>query len=156
MTSGRAQPATPEQIAMYGHIAAMIRAKLKDKGWSIGDLNQAMGYERANTGIYTHVNGKGAPGPKVRERLAKVLGVHEDELRARPVPSAAMSERRALAVVDAGRPIVRQQGDVLSFTVNHLGMARIKVDATLPLDKATPLFRMLLDAGLVFGEAIDE
>lgn len=56
-------------------------------------------------------------------------------------PAAVASQRRVV--------------EVLAFTANNAGEARIRLDVTLPMAAATPLLRMLLDAGLVFspGEA---
>jgi hypothetical protein len=38
---------------------------------------------------------------------------------------------------------------VLQFAVQSDGNARIRLDCVLPFEKATPLLRTLLDAGLV-------
>lgn len=74
-----------------------------------------------------------------------------------PVRAAA---GRALAVVahqrpgpGPGRPANGGGGDVFSFRVAANGMARITLDVELELTRATPLFRMLMDAGLVLGPA---
>ena len=68
-----------------------------------------------------------------------------------PPPSQAV----ALAPA-APRPITTRVGDILSFAVTATGEARIKLDIVLPLANATPLLRMLLDAGVVFtGETVE-
>jgi len=156
---GRSAPQTPEQIAQFGHIAAALRAVATKHGWSTPDVAQRLGFDRSYAPVWVWMAGKGAPGPKAREKISKVLGIPADDLKKRELEFATVKQptSRAVAVIDAPRPVARVPGgDVLSFTVDRTGMARIKVDATLPLDKATPLFRMLLDAGLVFGETIDE
>jgi hypothetical protein len=71
---------------------------------------------------------------------------------ARKPGDPAPAPSQAVAVIPATKLAPARVGDVLSFVVSGDGMARIKLDATLPLATATPLFRMLLDAGIVFGE----
>ena len=146
MVAAPAAPPTPAQVARYGHIAARLRAFLAEKSWSIGDLNQAMGIKRANTAIYGYVNCRGAPGPKVAAKLAKLMGCPESELRARdgkgPPPGQDVT-------VLPAKPLPPRPLDVLQFAVQSDGNARIRLDCVLPFDKATPLLRTLLDAGLV-------
>jgi hypothetical protein len=53
-----------------------------------------------------------------------------------------------------GKQVLRAAGlagDVLGFSVGTDGMARLRLDVTLPLDQAAPLLRVLLDAGVVLG-----
>jgi hypothetical protein len=41
--------------------------------------------------------------------------------------------------------------DVLMFNVSPDGEARLRLDVTLPIDKAMPLVRLLFDAGVVIN-----
>lgn len=150
------RPATPEQIAMFGHITARLRGFMAERKWQVADLNQALGRDRANTGVYNYLNCKGAPAPETRVKLAKLTGIPEADLMMRPRPGdGAASER--LPVVEDRTPAARVAparalgGDVLGFNVAADGTARLRLDVTLPLATATPLLRMLLDAGIVFG-----
>jgi transcriptional regulator with XRE-family HTH domain len=143
----KAVPATPEQILMYGHISIALRNFLDKKGWKAGDLNQAIGLQRSNTGIYGIINGKFAPDRKLRRNLAKATGIPEEQLTARKLDEQPKSS----SIVTAKRPYnITQKNDVLSFVVGNDGMATIKLSAVLPVDTAMPLLRMLLDAGVVF------
>ena len=64
-----AKPATPEQIAQNGHIAATIRAVMKQRGWKMPDLNEALGKPRGDAGIFQWVSrNRGAVA--ARPRLA--------------------------------------------------------------------------------------
>jgi hypothetical protein len=153
MTTGRPIPATPDQIVRFGHIAAAMRKAMDAKRWTIGDLNQACGQQRGNTGVYAFLNSKAAPGAKVRARLSKVLGLPESALLARdgsrPVeagPALQIEGPRATPQRAPAPP-------VLQFLVDGDGMARIKLDVSLATDKAVPLLRLLLDAGMIVGGA---
>jgi hypothetical protein len=145
----RAGPATAEQIAVYGHVAATLRAALKEKGMVPGDLNEAIGKERGYSAAHVWLAGKGAPGPDNAKKRAKLFGVTAADLMRRKTPAAPLRE---VVRVAGAPPVPRPAGDVLSFSVDRAGIARIRVDATLTLEKAKPLLRMLLDAGVVFGE----
>jgi hypothetical protein len=147
------QQTTPEQIAMFGHIASRLRGFLAERKWKVADLNAALGRKRGDANAFSWVNGKGAPGDEMRATLAKLTGISEADLRMRPRPDGAARERLPAAVdrtprVAPARPL---GGDVLGFVVSPDGMARLRLDVTLPLAVATPLLRMLLDAGVVFA-----
>ena len=155
MTGTRSGPATPEQIARYGHIASAIRAFLKVKGWNPPDLSEALGWGRHSTATYHWLNSKGAPGPDLRPALAKLIGVPDVQVAARSgQPRLALEAPDKLA-----RPSVKLEaasvkprpGEALAFTVQADGQARIRLDVTLPLALATPLLRMIMDAGVVFA-----
>lgn len=153
MIPGGGKPATPIQVAMFGHIAAAMRQALAAKGWKPADLNRAIGRPRGAPHVYGYINGKGAPRADARKLIAKALGIPETALMARKPGQPAPVPSQAVALIPATKLAPARVGDVLSFVVSGDGMARIKLDATLPLATATPLFRMLLDAGIVFGEA---
>jgi hypothetical protein len=115
---------------------------------SAPDLSVALGLGRGSATVYKWLSGKGGPAPKWRAKLAKVTGI----LARKPGdPAPAPSQAVAVIPAAATKLAPARVGDVLSFVVSGDGMARIKLDATLPLATATPLFRMLLDAGIVFG-----
>lgn len=154
MRPGGGKPATAIQVAMFGHIAAAMRQALAAKGWKPADLNRAIGRPRGAPHVYAYINGKGAPRADARKLIAKALDIPEAALIARKPGQPAPAPSQAVAVIPATTKLAPARvGDVLSFVVSGDGMARIKLDATLPLATATPLFRMLLDAGIVFGEA---
>jgi hypothetical protein len=142
-----AAPATAREIAMYGHIATAIRKAMEAKGFGPGDLNQAMGRERGHTGLYQWINAKGGPGPEIRGKLAKVLGVPAASLERRAVgeePGTAM-----VRLPSPGTSAVSRVPEVLHFAVLTDGTARLRLDATLPVERGVALLRLLLDAGMI-------
>jgi hypothetical protein len=148
-------PATPEQIAQFGHIATRLRAFMAERKWKVADLNAALGKERGDSGAHNWLNCKGAPGAVIRPKLAKLTGIPEADLvmRRRPGDGAASERLPAVPISPATRvaPTRALGADVLGFNVGADGTARLRLDVTLPLAVATPLLRMLLDAGVVFS-----
>lgn len=158
-----AAPPTPVQIARYGHIAARLREFLAASKMAVPELNVMMGLPRGNNAAYPWINGKGSPSPQMRAKLSVVTGIAEDDLTprdidppvrivratrldpTRAVPPEAWGQRPPAKAVD----VVPPDDHALAFTVTRTGQARIKLDVTMPLDKATPLLRLLLDAGVV-------
>ena len=145
------KPATPEQVAKFGHFAATLRKWMKDHDVSIRELNEKLGRAETNTAPYMWINAKMAPGPTLRPLLAKVTGIPGSELMPR---SMAPGPGKAVMILPRQEPtpLVPVARNVLSFIVTNDNMATIKVDATLPLETATPLLRMLLDAGVIFNK----
>lgn len=138
--------ASPLQIARFGHIAATLRAELEKRGWGIGDFNKAIGYPPDRTNAWVWLAGKSAPGPKMRPKVAKALGIDPALLIKREgVTGAMLIERPA-----PGYVVTAPLAQVLLFSVMENGTARLKLDITLPIAQATPLLRMLLDAGVAF------
>ena len=157
MPTGNPTPATPAQIAMYGHIAAMLRALPETHRSRHRRRQQSHRQERGYTGPYVWLNCKGGPGPANRVKLAKLLGCKPDDLAAKvrgkapdkpvvPVPDRWIDAGPARAA-----PAATRRADALSFVVTAPGEAHIKLDVTLPLAEGSALLRMLLDAGVVFS-----
>jgi transcriptional regulator with XRE-family HTH domain len=133
---------------MNGHIAAALREYMTQHNLSPGDFNQMLGYERGNTGVYQWLRAKAAPGDKLRTKLHKVTGIPLDTLTPRDVDTPTQvttAEPRAVSTIL--RPM--SPNPVLQFTVSADGTARIKLDAAMSLAAASPLLRILLDAGIV-------
>jgi transcriptional regulator with XRE-family HTH domain len=143
--------ASRQQVAMYGHIAARLRAFLKERDWMPPDLSEALGQGRGSATVYKWLAATGAPAPRLRAKLAKATGIAETDLMPRkpgvPAPAQAVALVTSPARIGPTRAV-----EALSFVVTATGEARIKLDLTLPLATATPLLRMLLDAGIVFGD----
>lgn len=136
-----AKPVTPRQAAMYGHIAAALRAVCEKNQWSPGDLNERLKRPRGHSALYHWLRGTGAPDLKNRKKLAKLTGIPEHELTVREL-SAQLP-----AVVTSSPGVSRTSipDNVLSFTVNTQGDARLRLDVTLPVAQALPLFRLITD-----------
>jgi hypothetical protein len=155
-----AAPPSALQLARYGHVASLLRAQLKAKGWQIGDLNQALGKERHYAGSYHWLGAKGAPDPANRAKLAELFGIPETEFAMREaVPITKMAKQAAkdfeqlsgkpLPLAAPALPTPRPAPDVLQFAVTATGETRLKLDVVLPAEPGVRLLRMLLDQGLV-------
>jgi transcriptional regulator with XRE-family HTH domain len=154
---------TPHQIARFGHIAVFLRQELARREMTPTKLTRALGMSAGNTAVYPWLRGSGAPGPIMRQKLARVFGVAPETFLARELdgsgPPTMVATGGALVPVATSQPVMSAtpvmpapaRHDVLSFLVGSDGQARLRVDATLPLAVAAPLFRMLLDAGLVLN-----
>jgi len=149
---------TPAQIASLGHVAALIRRELEKRQWGVADLHRAIGEDVKSTRAYAWINSRSRITDKFRPKVAKALGVKEEDLMPREltqeVITAPVSDAKLRAIHAAGSMPARTlapSGDVLAFNVNADGNARLRLDVTLPLTVAAPLLRMLLDAGIVMG-----
>jgi hypothetical protein len=67
--------------------------------------------------------------------------------------SASVAEAVPLRIEGSPPARIASGSPVLSFTVNEDGNARIRLDASMPYDKAVPLLRLLLDAGMIVAAA---
>lgn len=144
---------TPDQLARYGHIAAFLREEMAKREWTASHLTQALELAPTSTTVYTWLRGSGAPHPNMRARLAALFAVHESTFMGLEIEGPVKASAPAApAPRKTPAPPVRATQDVLSFSVDANGQARIRLDATLPLAVAAPLLRMLLDAGIVFGQ----
>jgi hypothetical protein len=138
---------SPEQIAMYGHIAAALRAVMHKHQWSVGDMNEQLGMERGNTILYGYLRCAGHPSASMRALIVKKFGIPETELMKRDL----VTGQTMVTVHEPRQHIMKPMSPlpVLQFTVSADGTARIKLDAAMSLAAASPLLRILLDAGIV-------
>ena len=127
---------TPEQLIRYGHIATALRNYLKEHNMGVKDLNIALGLGKTAPQAYQWINGKSAPGAKVRPKLAKLIGIAEEDLK--------MRLSTAIAVVPPPKP--QNSSNSASFVINDNDEATIKLTATLPIKLATPLFQIIMDS----------
>lgn len=157
--SGSRRPPTPRDIAAYGHVAIAIREAMQRKGiTSIREISRAIGKPAHYSPPYLWIEGRGAPGNSTAPAVAKFLDVPVESIMRRTLPE---DRPRALAAMErtpliagpmpqpAGRP--PRAGEVMSFVANADGEVRVRLDVTLPLAKAMPLFRILMDAGVVIA-----
>ncbi len=141
------KPQTPEQIIVYGEVATSLREWCKTNGKGPRDINAIIGKRPSYSAGYQYLSGKNAPSKYNRVLLAKATGIPEEKL----------TKRKSFDRVTIEKPIIQnvvtafssKNADILSFTVNNNGEARIKLDVTLPMHQAVPLFRIMLDAGII-------
>jgi hypothetical protein len=159
----------PPNPYRLGHIAAALREVMTRLGLTPAEVNQRLDLPKGSTTIYAWLAARSAPHPDMRLKLVKRLKLRMEDVTPREeapmTPPVRAAAGRALAVVahrlpgpGPGRPANGGGGDdVFSFRVAARvaanGMARITLDVELELTRATPLFRMLMDAGLVLGPA---
>lgn len=163
MAGRRGKHATPAQIARNGHVAALVRAAMKQHDWNMADFSEALGMERHATSVYPWITGTGVPGPALRAKLAVLLKVPEADLlprgkllgtAARPMvkPTSAPAKTKTEPVQRTANGTAWTEpkpAEVVSFTTAANGAARITLDVTLPMDVALPLFHMIMDAGVI-------
>jgi hypothetical protein len=145
------------QILRYGHIAAAIREAMPKANMKRPvDLAKALGKPGHGGLVSNWLMAKGAPGDTYRTKVSKLLHIQQKDLR----PRKLLDGKSAPAEIEEGEPqsfalvkrgVFGKQVPVLSFQATADGQARIQVDVTMAVDRAMPLFRMLLDAGLVLG-----
>lgn len=144
-------PATPDQVAQYGHVAAELRKALAERGWKPGDLNAAIGRDRASPAVYTYLNAKGAPAPKMRKVLSHTLNIPETALQRRHLNHVSVAEAAPMRIEGpGGAPRLAAAPPVLTFAIDDTGgMATLKLHVYRPIEEVVPLLRILLDAGAI-------
>lgn len=147
MTQGKPQPASADQIAKWGHIAGVVRAALEAKHMTVSQFNEAAGLARHNSEIYQIRACKSGASPRMARLIHKILGVPVADLAPR-----APSKMPTRALTLAPRPYHRSATDVLGFSIDEAGKARLKLDFTATPDVVVPILRMLLDLGLVISK----
>jgi hypothetical protein len=155
--------ATPAQIASLGHVAALIRRELEKREWSVADFHRAIGEDVKSTRAYAWIASRSRITDQFRPKVAKALGVKEEDLMPREltqvVTTAPVSEAKLRAVHVASSMPARTlapSGDVLAFNVNAEGNARLRLDVTLPLEQGSKVLRLLLDHISLAATAGDE
>jgi len=138
---------TPEQIIVFGEIAASLREWCKTNKKTARDINAIVGKPASYSAGFQWLNGKGAPSKYNRVLLSKATGISEAKLMRREYSEDVTIEKPIIQNVVSAFP--GKIADVMSFTVNNNGEARIKLDVTLPIDQAMPLFRIILDTGIL-------
>jgi hypothetical protein len=143
--------ATAQQLLRNGHIALRLREELAKRDWKPPDLSDAMGSARDGVIAYRWLSGKGAPSPRFAEKLAALFGGTTGDFMPRNPDAVAPPATLPFMATEPIPPkrIHRPAAEVFAFTVNEHGMARIKLDTTLPMAKARSLFTTLLQSGLL-------
>lgn len=146
-------PATPAQIAMYGHTAAVLRKAMAAKGIpNCRTLNKLLRRSVNYTPTYVWLAAKGAPGPVMAKQVGKILGIPWESLLRRKMTKDAATETAPQPLIAGPMPVASAKlraAEVLSFTADENGEVRIRLDVRLPMAQAMPLFRVLMDAGVL-------
>jgi transcriptional regulator with XRE-family HTH domain len=151
-------------------MALLIQGAMKQRDLSVKDVAKAMGLEaRQIPAVYNWMAGKNGPGPEMRPKLAKVLGLTEAQLTSplksgshgRPREIALGPAQRAVALVQQAVPgpsamselkqLVEPVRDVFSITGRSDGQISVRLQATLDAQRGMALARFLMDFGLIVG-----
>jgi hypothetical protein len=153
-------------------MAQAIQAAMRQRGMDVPALTEALGLKVSQRGAVANwVVGVNGVGPQLRPRVAKVLGLNEDQLlgpvidslgrRRNPGrPSTAKllgPAQRAVALVQTAAvngellPAAPPVSDVFTIRARTDGTMLIRLDANLPFAKGTQLVQFLLNFGLVIG-----
>jgi hypothetical protein len=148
MPSGIPRPATAAELAKWGHISTLLRAWAKANDSGALDVASQLGIKN-NGQVYKWFSAKAGPGPKFRNKLAKLIGCTPDDLGARragqkmPVLTAAPE---TMALLQR-----KSKSDVLQFNVDNEGVGHIKLDVKLPVTHAVRFLRIIIDGGVLAG-----
>lgn len=142
---------THEQLILAnGHIAARLREIMVQRGIPTpAQLNAAAGFTNGFTPMYKWLRAEAAPQDASARKLAAAFGGMPADYMARDLDAAPSASPPAPFVVTAATPPRARAAEVFAFTVTSDGTARIRLDVTLPLAKARPLFTQLLQTGLL-------
>lgn len=167
---------SPEELARFGHIAAVLRAYCRHFDMSVADFQQYVLRERRTaTAVYPWLAARAAPSEARRLVICAGTGItplhlcERDPDDPRPVPQPDPAAFR-LPIGWAGRPRLFKpalqlpapaeapaellsppappEPDPLEFQAHADGTATIRVHKRLPIEHATKLFRVLLDSGV--------
>ena len=148
---GKPLPATPEQIARFGHVAAVLRKYMAEQNINTTELNKQLGYVGSNPGAYKWLASKGGPSPKARAKVTALTGIPESELTPRAwLERPALGSRVHRVILPHEEPpVICETRDLLQFNVDSNGIATIKLTAKLKLEDAMPLIQAIVQAGIV-------
>lgn len=136
---------TQPNLAAYGHIASLLRSELAKRKLNTAQFAKAIG--ATSSGVSYWLTARGAPNPEMRDKVVKLLGVNPGDLikKGNAVMIRPEPERKQVTA-----PVATKE--ILTFGIADNGMARLRLDITLPFDTAKPILDTLLDAGLVFNK----
>jgi len=147
-------------------MALLIQGAMQQRNLSVKDVIKAMGLEaRQGPAVYNWVAGKNGPGPEMRPKLAKALGLTEEQLTS-PLKSGSHGRPREIALGPAQRAVVLAQTqpatpmimpaepvrDVFSIVGRSDGQISVRLQATLDAQRGMALARFLMDFGLIVGD----
>jgi len=168
---GRPRLSPAEQGIRNGPFAAAVRQFMTENKIGFGAFNKMIGKSQNYSPTRVWLSGKTMPVPETRARIAEVMGMTLEELdkktNVQPAKlwkvgkhprSGPRLGKGITALLKGDKPAeykiipppnapvakVKLQ-DVLSFVVNSEGEAHLKLDVTLPVAQAIPLFRVITD-----------
>lgn len=150
-------------------MALLIQGAMKQRNLSVKDVANAMGLEAGQVPVvYNWVAGKNGPGPEMRPKLARALGLTEEQLTSplkigshgRPREIALGPAQRAVALVQQVAPgpsamLAEPVRDVFSITGRSDGQINVRLQVTLDASRGMALGRFLMDFGLVMGDTAE-
>ena len=140
-----------------------IHKAMRERKLDVRGLCEALGVPiDKRPAVYNWTTGKNGPGPEYRAKLAKVLGLTEEQLtsplpQGRPTKQLLGPAQRAVALVQQAVPgpsamLAEPVRDVFSITGRSDGQINVRLQVTLDASRGMALGRFLMDFGLVMGD----
>ena len=146
-----------------------IQGAMRERKLTVRTLAETMGITMPP--VYNWVAGKNGPSPEMRVKLAKVLGLTEEQLTS-PLPSGSHGRpaaaavqlgpaQRAVVLAEQARPTAATSvllspaepvRDVFSITGRSDGQISVRMQVTLDAQRGMALARFLMDFGLIVGD----
>lgn len=139
-------------IARKGHAAQAIRLAMQRLNMSPAELHERLGMKRGSTRAYAWLSARATPSPAIRKKVAKLLDIPEQDLMFQELETQTAPAQSLVTMPSLGPRKPGPSSDVLAFNVGSDGQARVRLDVVLPFDRAMPLFRLLLDAGVIMQQ----
>lgn len=146
------KPATPLELAQYGHFAALLRKFMTEKDMTPPQLMEAIGAPHGAAQIYKWIAGTGAPGPQYAAKISKLTGIPVDEIRKRKVNKRSYDSVASVANAISNVTAIKSRAhnsDVLQFQITTENEARIRLDMTMPVEQGIKMLQVVLNAGLL-------
>jgi transcriptional regulator with XRE-family HTH domain len=143
-----------------------IHQAMRERKLTVKTLAEALGMTAPP--VYNWVAGKNGPNPEARVKLAKVLGLTEEQLTSPLPPGSHGKSMAALGPAQRAVVLAEQAGpatamllaepvrDVFSIVGRSDGQLSIRLQVTLDAPRGMALARYLMDFGLIVGEAGSE
>jgi transcriptional regulator with XRE-family HTH domain len=129
------------------HFARQLIALLRERDWNQSDLSRRTGLSRDS--ISTYARGRSMPEPANLRKIAEALGVTTERFQLPVMRDPKMMALESLHSIErelAGA--AEASASAASIAMLPGGQARIRIDATLPLDKALLILKAAHDAGI--------
>lgn len=137
-----ATPASPEQVAKYGRVAAKLRQYVADNKLSRGDLSERLGFKRDAAHVYGWLASKAGPGPEARRKLAKLTGTKPDDWKADGLHPGVSTK----TILSLPKPVAPDR--ILSFNMLSNGQAKLQLDVTGDAEMLKTLLNHILQLRL--------
>jgi transcriptional regulator with XRE-family HTH domain len=128
------------------HIASLLRSKMSERQIGMSDLNELLGIPRNRTTAYPWLKATGVPTEQYRKKLSQVFGTTEEAWMPKEATTLPRNPKTAIVKYSPSKTKPMQvKSDPLFFKILNNNTAQIQFNATLPIEQAKSLMRLLLD-----------